>query len=553
MNPPVCIVIPAYRPDRRLLEVLRGLAPGDLPILVVDDGSGDTFQAVFEDAAAIPGVEVIRHPDNRGKGAALTTGFLHVIRGSPEAAGVVTADADGQHHPEDILKVAAELAAHPLDLVLGVRSFQGRIPLRSRIGNGLTRGLFRVLYGQALADTQTGLRGVPRLLAEAMLSAASSRYEFELDMLIVARQLSIRIRQVPVRTIYLDSNVSSHFNPLADSMRIYFVLLRFSAASLVTAICDNIVFYAAFSASGLILPSQIAGRLAAVAINYPLNLRAVFLLRKHDRRTIFRYLTVVVVSGTISYVGLRAVHAAFGVPVIESKILVETLMFLVNFALLRDFVFVSAEDRGKVTDWTAYYRNRPLVSRLARRYTIRCLLHAVRVAKMNGASGPVILECGGGGSSFVDALAQTVAPLAYHAIDTNRLGLDLLRRHRVPCPIFPAEADVRGARLERPADLVFSVGLIEHFDPDGTAEAIEAHFANARPGGWVILSFPCPTTLYRVSRAALESVRRWRFPDERPLERDEVARTASRMGDLIWEKTLWPLMLTQHMMLYRRR
>jgi hypothetical protein len=175
----------------------------------------------------------------------------------------LTADADGQHHPADILKVAERLEASPGTLVLGARQFDGHVPLRSRCGNILTRFALRWIGGARLTDSQTGLRGIPRALIAPLLEIPSSGYEFELDMLLLAKHGSIAIVEQPIRTIYSAGNPTSHFNPLLDSLKIYFVLLRFSLVSLVTAALDNTIFFLAFQAGAGVLRAQIAGRLLA--------------------------------------------------------------------------------------------------------------------------------------------------------------------------------------------------------------------------------------------------------------------------------------------------
>lgn len=549
---PLALVIPAYRPDTRLLELLEALEPAPFPIVVVNDGSGEEFRPLFARCAALAGVEVIEHAVNLGKGAALRTGFNHALCRFPEAAGFVTADADGQHHAEDIRKVAAAFLEHSPKLVLGARQFRGGVPLRSRFGNQFTRGLFRLLHGVNLRDTQTGLRGVPRALAEAMLRSTAFGYEFELDMLIVARQLAISVEQVDIRTLYLEGNASSHFNPLLDSMRIYFVLLRFSAASLFTAACDNAVFYFALGLWGSPLPAQVCGRLIAAIVNFNLNRRMVFLFRGSGARVIARYAAVVAGSGALSYLSLISVHSLLGISYFPAKLLVETLLFLANFALQRDFVFSARRASSGATDWTTYYRKVPFTARLTRKYTTRSILEALRNAGFSADSKPVVAEFGGGNSCFLEAILDRFPVRAYHVVDTNPLGLDLLRRHNTPALILH-QSDVRETRIPEPADLIFSVGLIEHFDPSGTSQVAAAHFDNARPGGWVLISFPYPTWLYRATRGFLELIGQWRFPDERPLQREEVLAATASMGDLVWERTLWPLLLTQHMMLFRAR
>jgi predicted SAM-dependent methyltransferase len=103
------------------------------------------------------------------------------------------------------------------------------------------------------------------------------------------------------------------------------------------------------------------------------------------------------------------------------------------------------------------------------------------------------------------------------------------------------------------ADVVFSVGLVEHFQPRETRAAVLAHFDYVRPGGTVIITFPTPTHLYRITRGFIGALGMWRFPDERPLEPQEVMDAVRVHGEVIWEKMLWPLMLTQYMIVARKR
>ena len=119
---------------------------------------------------------------------------------------------------------------HPEGLVLGVREFAGKIPFRSRLGNVWTRALFRLVTGISLRDTQTGLRGIPRGLFERLLGIPGDRYEYELRMLVDARFHPSPPLQVPIETVYIDGNKSSHFRPFEDTVRTQWALLgaRFS-------------------------------------------------------------------------------------------------------------------------------------------------------------------------------------------------------------------------------------------------------------------------------------------------------------------------------------
>jgi glycosyltransferase involved in cell wall biosynthesis len=341
----VSVLIPAYKPGLPLLQVIAALAATDIPaIIVVNDGSGPEFQGVFQQAAALPRVHLLQHAVNLGKGAALKTGMNYALCAFPDHIGLVTADADGQHHPEDILKVAHRLETKPRALVLGVRQFSGDVPLRSRLGNQLTREAVRLVVGQNLSDTQTGLRGVPRALMLKLLKVSSVGYDFELDMLVTSKHHSYELVEETIRTIYEDGNRSSHFNPLIDSMKIYFVLLRFGLLSFSTAILDNVVFYVLFRFTGSVLESQIAARVASVAYNYGVARKSVFLSDQQHQVTLPKYLLLVLCSGTLSYASIQLLTSLTSLSVFGAKITAESFLFLVNFAIQRDFVFTRRRD-----------------------------------------------------------------------------------------------------------------------------------------------------------------------------------------------------------------
>ncbi len=544
----IVAVVPAFRPTAALPLLAKALAQaGVAGIILVDDGSGPQSQTIFLQAIAQPGVHLIRHAVNLGKGAALKSGLNEAICLFPGCLGVVTADADGQHAPWDVLTVAAHLAQHPDELVLGVRKFDRSVPTRSRLGNVITRLAVRLLLGTPVKDTQTGLRGIPRALIPHLLRIPSSGYEFELDMLVTAKHRGYSIGEEPVSTIYEPGNPSSHFNPLRDSMRIGFVLTRFSALSIVTAIVDNLAFVALQNLSFGIGLSQAGARLGAMLFNYGAARRAVFLSQENHRSTLPRYVLLVLASGVVSYGLIHALLAVTQLNPLRAKLLAETSLFLASFALQRDFVFTRSVPAEAATDWTRYYRSVPPTARLARRHTAKVL---VDVLRRFAPRGPVtIAEYGGANSCFIDSLRRHIRPSAYHVIDTNRYGLELLRRKVNADPnVHLHEASVLTGLKMTPADVVFSVGLIEHFSPADTRRAVEAHFKLARPGGLVVLSFPTPTLLYRFTRAVCEMFAVWAFPDERPLGRPEVIAAIGNRGRVLYEKVLWRLLLTQRLM-----
>ena len=325
----VAVLIPAWRPDRALISLVEELRQsGFTRIVVVNDGSEPEFDALF---AGLPDIDLLRHPVNRGKGAALKTGIEHILRTSPEIIGIVTADADGQHLPNDILRVANSLLAHPDSLILGSRGFSGHVPLRSRFGNTVTRHLLRIVAGLALMDTQTGLRGIPASFAAQLPQLAPNGYEFELEMLLAAREQRIGIHEEPIRTIYEPGNSSSHFNPLRDSFRICHVLLRLAFILFAAAAIDCLVFGYTVHHGLSILSSQVlAGVLAAVfTLSAPIYRSAA--VRK-------RFLAVTILLGTVSFAAIELIVRTQFVTPRRTKFAVEIFVFLANLVLQRDWV-----------------------------------------------------------------------------------------------------------------------------------------------------------------------------------------------------------------------
>ena len=176
------------------------------------------------------GCTVCRHIKNMGKGRALKTGIRRAAESFPGLSGVVTADADGQHLPRDIMRLAGALAGSPESLILGARDFSSpQVPPRSRLGNRITSFIFRRITGVGCSDTQTGLRAIPAHHIAFCLSVPGERYEYETNLLISAAKKGIPFKTIPIETVYLEKNRSSHFNPVLDSARIYYHIFRNAA------------------------------------------------------------------------------------------------------------------------------------------------------------------------------------------------------------------------------------------------------------------------------------------------------------------------------------
>jgi putative flippase GtrA len=342
----MAVLIPAYQPGDSLIGFIRTLSESPVPaIVVVDDGSGSEFRATFERAGALPRVTVLHHANNLGKGAGLKTGMKHILAKYSQTAGVVTADADGQHHPADVLRLCERLAQSPHMLIMGVRGFEGQIPFRSKFGNEITRKVMRIVLGRDLSDTQSGLRGIPRGLMEQLLTVSSSGYEFELEMLVAAKHLGVQVVEQPVRTIYEPHNPSSHFHPLRDSMRIYFVLFRFSLIATLSAAMDNLLFYVAMHSFGAsLITAQLGARALSVLFNYGAVRQAAFHSGEAHRVVLPRYLALVAANVLLSFTGIKLLTQVFSIGLFEAKVMAETLLFFLNFVVQRDLVFTRRKD-----------------------------------------------------------------------------------------------------------------------------------------------------------------------------------------------------------------
>jgi len=203
------------------------------------------------------------------------------------------------------------------------------------------------------------------------------------------------------------------------------------------------------------------------------------------------------------------------------------------------------------TDWERYYRHPSLFAPLARRLTRRRILSAA--SRFASGMPAQIAELGGGNSAFLPAFGARYPLARLTAVDNCPLGLQLAAaRMAGSARLRVVDADLREPVVERlGADVVFSVGLIEHFEPADTARIVRAHFDHARPGGLVVMTFPTPTWLYRAARVAAERAGAWMFPDERPLACEEVTREAARYGDVLEVAINWAIVLTQGIVVAR--
>lgn len=338
------VLIPAYEPDQHLPETIQELLSMHFGLIaVVDDGSSPSCMACFQALEAL-GVAVLHHDRNRGKGAAIKTGIRHISQCFSGCKAIVTADADGQHDPEDIRRVAECALGEGNALVLGVRDFSLRdIPGKSRLGNRITSLIFRTITHVRCPDTQTGLRGIPAKLFPLALVAEGERYEYEMNFLLDVAGEKVRFEQVPIRTIYIDQNRASHFRVIRDSYLIYRRPITFLFGSAASSLIDLTAFYLFLrlvfqNDRAYLFLSSVLARIISGCFNFFFNKRITFRQDGDTLRQSLRYLCLFLAVMFLSSEVLELL-GWLPVPALLIKVVVDTLLFIANYVIERKWVF----------------------------------------------------------------------------------------------------------------------------------------------------------------------------------------------------------------------
>ncbi len=362
------IVIPALNPGDGLISYIDRLrSHGFEHILIIDDGSRESCRHIFDEAEQ-KGCTILRHNVNLGKGRALKDAMSFYIETKEPSlslknrietkepspclnfAGIITADSDGQHTAEDVAKVAQAMDEHPGSLILGARDFDtGYIPPKSKFGNKCTITALRLFIGGSISDTQTGLRGIPNALIERYSHLKGERFEYETVMLVDAIHEGVDIVEVPIKTVYIDNNSETHFNPIKDSAKIYGVILgtffRYTLSSLSSFLVDYGIFCALIFMLGTSKDSQsrsvwiatVVARVCSSIFNYTINKKMVFKSNRGSS-TLIMYFTLCICQMAAS-AALVSLIGATGFPVQIAKIIVDTILFLVSFRIQKTLIF----------------------------------------------------------------------------------------------------------------------------------------------------------------------------------------------------------------------
>lgn len=335
------VIIPALNPDECLRELVERNWELDNQVILVNDGSDKKYDDFFWKLGEK--CIVLNHIDNQGKGAAIKTALKYIKEELWECSVVGIMDADGQHLPEDMEKLLMKAASEPHSLIIGSRTMDQEVPWKSRLGNKLTRKVFRMMTGVTVSDTQTGLRAFSSRLLDFMLNIPGERYEYEMNVLMTCARKNISIIEIPIQTIYHDKgNSCSHFRKIRDSIRIYGQLLKFTSVSFSSFLLD----YALFVLLTLFLPKAAAGvmtanigaRILSGGYNYMMNCRMVF-HKKPTVKSAADYVALAALIMLLNNLLLQFFLSVPKVPVYPAKILTECTLFLISWVIQKNLIF----------------------------------------------------------------------------------------------------------------------------------------------------------------------------------------------------------------------
>jgi len=339
------ILIPAYMPDQRLVSLVDELyASGFSHQLIINDGSDADCEPVFAQIREREFCRLLVHEVNMGKGQALKTGFQEFCRNMPECDYIVTADADGQHCCKDIINVAVAANEYPQKLILGVRNFaQKHVPLHNKLGNNITKGVISLYLGNPISDTQTGLRAMSKSLAENFLDLAGQRYEYEINMLLECKSRRISIHEVPIDTIYINNNETSHFDVVKDSTKIYIQIIKYALSSGFAALIDiglfTILANLLLGQKYYIFTATLIARICSLFVNYFANKKAVFKSDEKNSHAMAKYFVLCAANIALATWFTNLLVQSAGMGLFISKLLVSAVLFVLNFILQKNLIF----------------------------------------------------------------------------------------------------------------------------------------------------------------------------------------------------------------------
>jgi glycosyltransferase involved in cell wall biosynthesis len=221
-NPPrISVIVPAYNEGEGIESVVKGIrvAVGKLDksheIIVIDDGSRDGTAQNAQKA----GARVLQHPYNIGNGAAVKTGIRHA-RGSI----LVTIDGDGQHNPEDIIKLVEKLG--PYDMVVGSRNRKSDTAAHRDVANLVFNSLATYISGRKIEDLTSGFRAIKTHIARQFVYLLPNKFSYPSTITLSIVRAGYSLGYESIRFSRRGGNTKSKIKPLQDGLRFLMIILK---------------------------------------------------------------------------------------------------------------------------------------------------------------------------------------------------------------------------------------------------------------------------------------------------------------------------------------
>lgn len=329
-------LIPSYEPNEKLIDILKELKEKKFEIVLVNDGSDKSYNKIFNRCKKY--CKYLSYDENHGKGYALKTGLKYIEKEYKDVI-VITMDSDGQHTVKDAINLCNVVSKKDNTILLGKRLRSSKTPLRSRLGNAITRFAYRISTGVDIYDTQTGLRAFKSDLIPFLIDVEGERFEYEMNVLLDAPKKGIALEEEIIETIYEDNNSGTHFNTLRDSYLIYKQIIKFISSSVLSFIVDYILYVIGTIIFNSVITANIFARVISSTFNYTVNRSVVFKDKGNIKNSIIKYyllaICILVVNTSLLYLFVDIV----GLNKYLIKILIEIVLFIVSYSVQKRFIF----------------------------------------------------------------------------------------------------------------------------------------------------------------------------------------------------------------------
>ena len=319
-------------------------------LVLVDDGCDEYNKALLLELANLPKVTMLCHDRNRGKGVALFTGMGWCLERMQTGDFILCMDSDGQHDAEDIKRFRRLIENEPaVQFALGERGNSPDMPWQSRMGNSISRTLFKLQFGGNVYDTQTGFRLLSMDFARLCTARVKpGRYETEMKMLMLAARILEKIHTVEIHTLYFNGNNNSKFNSLLDSCRVMRQFFNYALVSVVSFILEYLLYVLFLSWSGMpYLGANVGARIISAIFNFVAHKQFSFSSGGAFALEAIKYtlavLHALLLGSVLLYLGVEFLQLSE----LLAKPLVDVAVFSINFFVLSRVVFSEKRLRNK--------------------------------------------------------------------------------------------------------------------------------------------------------------------------------------------------------------